>query len=66
MGKLEIHNPTHMGLFTFIMDYKGETYISQIQADGKTTAMIFWIQNLNTSKIKGFSKLDEKRVIDAV
>lgn len=55
----------HPGLFTFVMNYKGGTYISQIEANDKNAAMASWIQNLDTSQIKGFSRSDKKRVIDA-
>ncbi len=50
-------------LFTFIMNYFGGTYIEQVVASNEIDAMHLWIQCLKISEIKGFSILDQKRII---
>jgi len=52
-----------MNLYTFIMDYKGGTYISQVEAVDEQEAMICWIENLDTTQVKGFSKSDKRKII---
>jgi hypothetical protein len=51
-------------LYTFIMDYLGGTYISQIEAEDTNQAMDLWIENLETKQIKGFSKSDKKKLVE--
>jgi hypothetical protein len=46
------------------MDYKGGTYISQAEAADEQEAMIRWIENLETSQVKGFSKSDKRKIIE--
>lgn len=53
-----------MNLYTFIMDYKGGTYISQAEAVNEQEGMLSWIKNLDTTQIKGFSKSDKRRTIE--
>ena len=35
-----------MALFTFVMDYRGGTYLSQVEARNKETAMRLWLEQL--------------------
>jgi hypothetical protein len=51
-------------LYTFIMDYLGGTYISQVEAESNSQAMLLWIENLNAEEIKGFSNADKKRLMN--
>lgn len=53
-----------MGLYTFIMDYLGGTYISQVKAKNTTIAMHEWIANLSVKEIKGFTEKDKKIIIE--
>ena len=43
-----------MPLYTFIMDYKGGTYISQVNASSVKTACKEWAENLEVSEIANF------------
>jgi hypothetical protein len=53
-----------MNLYTFIMDYKGGTYISQAEAANEQEAIIRWIEKLDTTQVKGFSKSDKRKIIE--
>ena len=50
-------------LYTFILDYLGGTYISQVKAESNSQAILFWAENLNVEEIKGFSNADKKRLM---
>lgn len=39
-------------LYTFIMDFRGGTYISQIKAKGLTEACEKWLEKLSTKDVK--------------
>jgi hypothetical protein len=45
-----------MSLYTFIMDYKGGTYISQIEEVSLKTACNKWAKQLNTNEIYGLGE----------
>ncbi|MEO6522967.1 MAG: hypothetical protein ABIN91_14895 [Mucilaginibacter sp.] len=51
-------------LYTFIMEYWGGTYISQVEAADHKEAIKVWIVNLEISEIKGFSEADKAKAID--
>ena len=53
-----------MELYTFIMEYLGGTYISQVKADSNTNAMRTWIKNLLIQEIEGFTEKDLKKLIE--
>lgn len=42
-----------MPLYTFLMDFKGGTYIRQIEAPSPRQACVKWAQSLDTSNIEG-------------
>jgi hypothetical protein len=44
-----------MQLFTFILDFNGGTYISQVQANNVTHAMDGWLHELNLDEIYGLT-----------
>ncbi|BAU53043.1 hypothetical protein [Mucilaginibacter gotjawali] len=50
-------------LFTFLMDYLGGTYISQVECENKEQAMKLWIQSLQIDQIEGFSERDKENII---
>jgi len=50
-------------LYTFIMDYLGGTYISQIESDSKEQAMLLWINCLEVEQVEGFSQQDKETII---
>ncbi|MEZ4799621.1 MAG: hypothetical protein R2809_07590 [Flavobacteriales bacterium] len=41
-------------LYTFIMEFKGGTYISQVIADNEEKACNQWAESLNIDEIEGF------------
>ncbi len=52
-----------MELYTFILDYLGGTYISQVKSSNKFEAMKLWIQNLQIDEIENFSNNDKMNLI---
>lgn len=52
-----------MELYTFIMDYVGGTYISQVEAVDKEHARRIWIKELKVKEIKSFTSQDKKDII---
>jgi hypothetical protein len=42
-----------MALYTFIMEYAGGTYISQVKARSPKSACVKWAQNLDDSQVEG-------------
>lgn len=42
-----------MPLYTFILDFAGGTYISQVNAPSPTSASVKWASELDTSELKG-------------
>lgn len=53
-----------MELFTFIMEYLGGTYISQVQAIDKEQARDFWIRSLKVEEIEYFTISDKEDIIE--
>jgi hypothetical protein len=50
-----------MNLYTIIFDYRGGTYISQVEAEDENQALILWGQNINPEEIQFLGKkLKEK------
>ena len=52
-----------MPLFTFVADYKGGTYVSQVKATSLKAAKKAWAQQLEPQAISGFGKATHQRVI---
>jgi hypothetical protein len=52
-----------MELYTFIMDYLGGTYISQVKAADEVRARDIWIKKLKVKEIKSFTNQDKKDII---
>jgi len=55
-----------MATFTFIMEYRGGTYISQVSAASIDLAIVQWARNLNTSEIAHFGFRLKKRLLEAL
>jgi hypothetical protein len=53
-----------MEVYTFIMEYLGGTYISQVNANDGSIAMRIWINNLLVPEIEGFTEKDKQRIIE--
>ncbi len=52
-----------MPFYTFIMEFKGGTYISQVNSDSAKNACINWAENLEISKIHRFGKSSKEILI---
>ena len=53
-----------MDLYTFIMEYKGGTYISQVEAHNLYEARKIWAGELNTSEIQYFGPKAKTQLIE--
>jgi hypothetical protein len=53
-----------MPLFTFIMDFAGGTYISQVDAPSTTTACVKWAEELDVSGVKGIGANSKASLIN--
>ena len=54
---------TKINYYTFIMNYLGGVYISQIHANDELNAMRVWLKNLNTLDIKGLLEEEKQSLI---
>lgn len=52
-----------MALYTFIMEYLGGTYISQVEATDKEQARDIWIRELEIGQIEFFTIQDKNDII---
>lgn len=55
-----------MATFTFILDYRGGTYISQISADSIGQAILHWARNLPVNEITHLGPKLKQRLIDGL
>lgn len=53
-----------MELYTFIMEYAGGTYISQVRSNDRLGAMRKWVEELDVKSIKWFSEKRKRKLID--
>ncbi len=51
-----------MNLYTFILDYAGGTYVSQVSAQDSIQAVDRWIKQLDLSKDESIGELDRDRL----
>ena len=52
-----------MPLYTFIMEYAGGTYISQVKAPSPKSACVKWAQGLDVSQVSGFGGKSKELLI---
>jgi hypothetical protein len=52
-----------MALYTFIMEYAGGTYISQIRSSSPKSACVKWAQKLDDSQVKGLGLKGKESLI---
>ena len=52
-----------MALYTFIADYKGGIYISQVVAPDPKSAVFTWAQNLEVEAICGFGAQSKQKLL---
>lgn len=55
-----------MPLYTFVMEYNGGTYVSQINSILLQRACIEWAKNLETSEIYSFGQRDKEMLIEQI
>ncbi len=55
-----------MPLYTFIANYKGGIYYSQVVAPNSSAAVILWAENLDVKIISGFGKKAKRKMIDKI
>ena len=55
-----------MNLYTFFMEFKGGTYISQVKALDSFQAMENWAAQLLPDQIEGFSQQKKQALIAAI
>ena len=53
-----------MPFYTFIMDYRGGTYVSQINASSIEAACVSWARNLEVSAIYDFGSKSREKLIE--
>lgn len=51
-------------LFTFVVDYKGGIYVSQVRANSPEEAVIIWAKNLDTKPIIGLKSKSKTKLIE--
>jgi hypothetical protein len=52
-----------MPFYTFIMEYAGGTYVSQVSAPTEKSACVKWAQKLNASKVPGLDRRGKESLI---
>lgn len=50
-------------LYTFFLEYKGGTYLSQISAASPQEALMKWSERLNVNEIKGLGEKTKEQLI---
>jgi len=49
-------------LYTFFMDYRGGTYITQVEAPNRKKAMLAWAENIDYKQIKYMGEKSKQAV----
>jgi hypothetical protein len=52
-----------MPLYTFVLDFKGGTYISQVEASSESEACVRWAKQLDWAGIDGFERRCREELI---
>ena len=53
-----------MFLYTFIMDYAGGTYVSQVVAESPEAACVLWAQNLKVDEVQNFGDKSKNQLVE--
>ncbi len=53
-----------MALYTFMLEYAGGTYISQLKAASPKSACVKWAQKLDGAQVKGVRVKDKESLIE--
>jgi hypothetical protein len=55
-----------MPLYTFIMDYQGGTYISQVRASTPRSAARAWARQLDYGAVQGLGRKGKEKLIEGM
>lgn len=55
-----------MKVYTFIMEFRGGTYISQVSSNSLKNSVQNWAQNLNINEINFFDQQSQKELVELV
>jgi len=53
-------------LYTFFLDYKGGTYVSQVKASSPVKALMVWTETLDDTNVDGLSHSAKKKLITEI
>ncbi len=53
-------------LYTFFLDYKGGTYVSQVKASSPRRALAAWAETLQEADINGLGSSAKKKLINQI
>jgi hypothetical protein len=53
-----------MSLYTFIMEYAGGTYVSQVNAPAPESACVKWAQSLDVSEVDGLDLNGKESLVE--
>ncbi len=53
-----------MFLYTFIMQYAGGIYVSQVNAENPETACVLWAQNLQVNEVYKFGEKSKSQLVE--
>jgi hypothetical protein len=53
-----------MPLYTFVLDFDGGTYISQVKAPSTTSACVKWAEELDIADLKGVGRKSKESLVN--
>ena len=53
-----------MPLYTFIMEYAGGTYVSQVTASSPKSACVKWAQEMDAAQVSGLGRKSKETLIE--
>ncbi|MDQ4122758.1 MAG: hypothetical protein M3209_15075 [Acidobacteriota bacterium] len=53
-----------MPLYTFIMEFAGGTYVSQVVAENPKTACLLWAMNLKAEEVHSFGEKSKIQLVE--
>ena len=59
-----MNEPT--SLYTFVLDFEGGTYISQVKAHDLKTAKVSWLAQLNIQSIPNFTEYMKEEILSGL
>jgi len=55
-----------MSVYTISLDYRGGTYLRQVEASNPETALLFWAKIITPSEIKNIGKKKIAKIINEI